>query len=598
MQETSTDRENLKKKNLNIFSHLIHRFIDIGKNRKRGDIILREDKGRYFLELDGKAVYSKYSPDKEAARLIKEANLEKADVCVFFGLGGGYHVEEFLNRNRTADAIIIEPLFENLYEIAGLRDFSFLMQGERVSFFTYDMLDEKSFFSVILSYPDSGIYFFSLNAYKNYYQDKYKHIFNLTERIKKARNTNRNTAKKFGRRWIRNTLRNLPLFIDAHGLELLSGRLAYPAILLGAGPSLDLLSPHISMLRERTFIIATDTSIRWCRQNGVIPDIVITVDPQYWNSRHLDYVDKSNCLLVTDPAVYPSVLHKEGLSALFINSALPLVSFFSRWTGFKMSLAAGGSVTTSAWDLARLCGADIIMMAGVDLGFPQRRLYYKGALVEEYSLVKSSRLRSPHDNIIPVYFDAGLRREKCDTGYTYTNSRMEVYKTWFEIEVGKTVFPRTVRISKGGVDIKGIEYISPPEMSNLPYIRDNIDNILKDIRDAALIKKNMQKSSQVFYILKELIQDISDKAQKGLEITRDINITQDTFTKIEAIIFDIKRNPVFPLINLLIQDVVDNLIDARTEDSVIKNYAVILKAIEDSTHIYMEEIDYVSPLYK
>jgi hypothetical protein len=189
------------------------------------------------------------------------------------------------------------------------------------------------------------------------------------------------TLGKFGKRWVRNLSRNMSAIRDLPGISRLTGLAAgdghefasnggngageaLPVFLAAAGPGLDGAGPLLPDIRRRCVVVAVDTSLRFLLRYGVEPDFVLVVDPQFWNSRHLDRcAGGERTRLIAESAVYPPVLRMPFKATYLCGSLFPLGSFIEQQVDPKGLLGAGGSVATTAWDFARVLGAKEIWIA-------------------------------------------------------------------------------------------------------------------------------------------------------------------------------------------------------------------------------------------
>jgi hypothetical protein len=198
------------------------------------------------------------------------------------------------------------------------------------------------------------------------------------------------TLAKLGRRYIRNALRNLPLIPRCHPLQQLDFGSA-PALVLGAGPSLDTLLDSLqsrfggplNLPEQRPFrIICVDTCLTALRERGITPDLAVILESQHWNLA--DFIGLSGqqgcgqqgCLWNVPAALDLSALPR---SAHVLSGGLFL--FFTPWTTlniFGRLEAAGllpprlpplGSVGLSAAAIARQLTRGAIITAGLDFSF-------------------------------------------------------------------------------------------------------------------------------------------------------------------------------------------------------------------------------------
>ena len=301
------------------------------------------------------------------------------------------------------------------------------------------------------------------------------------------REVNLNTLRRFGRLWVRNLLENLGLFLRTPGAARLEGLLAgLPVLLLAAGPSLEPVLARLHELAPRLVLVAVDTSYALCRRAGVEPDFLVTVDPQYWNSRHLDRVGFGKTILVSEPSANPRTFRLPGLGAVyFVSSFFPIGRLLEELTGPKGRVGAGGSVATTAWDLTRLMGASVIYLAGLDLGYPGRRTHCRGAFFEERSHSLSWRFSPAEQHGQQALTAVGAFPVRANSGgTTLTDRRLVIYKWWFENQLQQHHTPG-FSLSPDGVRIAGLEYRPLENLLALPVLRERFTERLDAARSWA-----------------------------------------------------------------------------------------------------------------
>jgi hypothetical protein len=264
------------------------------------------------------------------------------------------------------------------------------------------------------------------------------------------------------------------------GVARLEGRFSgLPALVLAAGPSLDEALPRLQELKERCLLIAVDTSLRSLLREGIEPDFLVVVDPQYWNWRHLEGLSSPSSLLVSESASWPAVFRFGCRAAFLCSSLFPLGRAIEARTGAKGKLGAGGSVTTTAWDLGRLLGAAPLYMAGLDLGFPRGATHARASLFEQRAISGGRRLAPAETSHAAALFSGGpMWAPANDGGKIRTDKRMTLYSWWFESRLCHAEAPRTLNLSSHGLAIPGMGLASLDEILALPPRRAEIDAIL------------------------------------------------------------------------------------------------------------------------
>ncbi|MCL2601177.1 MAG: DUF115 domain-containing protein [Treponema sp.] len=310
----------------------------------------------------------------------------------------------------------------------------------------------------------------------------------VEERIKtwnSRTNVNRATQKRFGKRWVCNLARNLTAVRDIPGISLLQGILkgrGIPVFLAAAGPTLDASADILGEIAKRCLTVAVDTSLRFLVSRRAPPDFAVSVDPQYWNFRHLDRTPAPNTCLVTESAVYPPVLRHQFRMSFLYRSFFPLGQFVEEKVDPKGELAAGGSVATSAWDFIRHLGAESVWIAGLDLSFPELKTHFRGAAFEEKSHTESRRF-SPAEtwNFRALRDGQPFLAKRQGGGTVLTDKRLSLYAAWFENHFSRFPDVKNYSLHGEGLAIPGIETAAVRDILTLPERRREIDLLLEEV---------------------------------------------------------------------------------------------------------------------
>jgi hypothetical protein len=348
------------------------------------------------------------------------------------------------------------------------------------------------------------------------------------------------TLKRFGRRWVRNLSRNLTAIRDYPGISALKGIAAdlhtgIPVFLAAAGPSLDKTAPLLRDIYRRCIVVAVDTNLRFFADNGVQPDFVLTVDPQFWNSRHLDRCVCERTVLIAESAVYPPVLHLPFRKIFLCGSLFPFGAFIEKRTCPKGSLGAGGSVATSAWDFARSLASDAdpggqdIWIAGLDLAFPDLKTHFRGARFEERSLSQTGRFSPVETWVVRALRDGiPFKARSAAGGQVFTDRRLSLYAAWFENQFAQHGKVRNFALFQEGLAIMGLQAAGVEKFLALPDRRDEIDRRLEavyskidaDFFDPEEKLKRSQRYEDAVSALIRGLENIRKTAEEGAAITQ------------------------------------------------------------------------------
>jgi hypothetical protein len=143
------------------------------------------------------------------------------------------------------------------------------------------------------------------------------------------------------------------------------------AFILATGPS---LQQHLARLAKenrspnRPLFICVDTAYVPLRKNGIVPDIVVSID-HLISTRHLPPDESANIALVYLPRQDAAMLQAWKGPRYVGYSASPVFQRVRQQVP-KASLHVGGSVIHPAIDLAVKMGAGRITLFGADFAFP------------------------------------------------------------------------------------------------------------------------------------------------------------------------------------------------------------------------------------
>ncbi len=483
----------------------------------------RSRNGDWTMQLASRWVHSRFNPRQEAVKRYQRlSEQEQGDGFVLVGIGLGY----FLN---ALGATRREPVVAVVFSPDLLRAALSIRPAEWWRSVGPDRIVPAWLPGVIpVVLRDLGItnpIIVPLDAVTAYADEPARRVLDTLHYARERNEVNRNTLRRFGKLWVRNGIRNLAVNGALPGIERLEGVAAeLPALVCGAGPTLDALRDTINELATRHVIIAVDTAVSVLQRWGISPHVAVVSDPQYWNSRHLDRVTLKETLLVAEPATHPRSFRLWRGPVLISASLFPLGMFFDTRHGRARKLGAGGSVATSAWDLARLLGARDIALAGVDLAFPDNQTHCADSFFE-------NRLRNHADRLSPAEHGMTRYLQGADPqpvpaaggGTVMSDRRMAIYRSWFTEQVHRFPEISTVVLSPAGSAITGISLETPIQrIARLPDISDRLDLVAGEIhRHATPIPARPARAPMVHAEAQTVLSDLRAEIVRIMEIATE-----------------------------------------------------------------------------
>ncbi|MDR1625020.1 MAG: DUF115 domain-containing protein [Spirochaetia bacterium] len=441
--------------------------------------------GQVSATLDGVYVHSGFSPEKEAARLIQSLSPQAPRTLVVYGFGLGYHIEAFFAACPEGRAIVVEPDAAFFHAALKLRDFTCLFR--RGGFRLLLAADPEALVQGLHECGEEAPQVLRLRPVYARNENYYKKADAVLARLASRRDINMNTLKRFGRLWVRNLARNMALIGSCPGICHIGGMFAgFPVLVAAAGPGLDAVLPRLAEIRKRCLLVAVDTSYAACLRSQAEPDFVVVVDPQYWNTRHLDRARQGKAILISESSTHPRIFRLLPGKTFLGGSIFPLGRYLEEATQPKGKLGAGGSVSTSAWDFARLIGGSPIIMAGLDLGFPSKNTHYRGSFFEDRMFSLSGRLWPGETQSCRYLYDGSPRMVPDNSGgEVLSDMRMLIYIWWFELQAKRYPAVKTLTLSAQGAKVGGIAPAALGEVLALPERRGEIDARIAALRGCA-----------------------------------------------------------------------------------------------------------------
>ncbi|MDR1507234.1 MAG: DUF115 domain-containing protein [Treponema sp.] len=280
------------------------------------------------------------------------------------------------------------------------------------------------------------------------------------------------TLVKLGRRYARNTIRNLSALCQSRELPGFFNE-SDPVLVLGAGPSLDgflnALAERVSSRnREVTVpgklpfrIICVDTCIPVLLERGIRPDLAVVLESQFWNVR--DFIGGRNSRIPAafDLSAYPATTGLLGGETFF---------FLTPWTGLALLGRIAecfplpvfpplGSVGLTAVALAKKLTKGPILAAGMDFSFTLDATHARGSPGHAASLQNQNRFRGLIN--AEAAFRKGVFQTVSKTGVTvFSNPAMRTYRNLFQEEFSKD---KNIHDIRGTGLPLGLAALSAPE---------------------------------------------------------------------------------------------------------------------------------------
>lgn len=372
------------------------------------------------------------------------------------------------------------------------------------------------------TFSDSRIY--SLPGYDVLYYDEIKEFEKKCIRKMEYLQINNNSIIVMNEKSNYNIIMNMQFYKESTDVLRIKEQLdkdgvceKVPAIIVAAGPSLDKNIKYLSAAKGKACIIAVDSAIRMLLMNNIIPDMLVTLDPN--KERILFEDDRVNDMYICY-SVYGThdVIKKNRKKKILYNSMSYMYNMLMDMGVKTGILDTGGSVANSAFSIARYIGFKNIIIIGQDLAFTDNK---------------------KHASV--VYDDGGIN-EKEKAKYTtiegidgtemLTYMNFKVYRDWYENYLEQDKDLNMINATEGGAMIHGAVNMRLEDAIN-QYCKEYVD--IKKYIDASEIllpeDKYIVFKEEVYKSIQNL-DKIRNCAIKCDEIYNQISKQEDSSKKL------------------------------------------------------------------
>lgn len=443
----------LKKNNSVLVEKLIN---NVEKMSVISEVVNVADKNVLAVVKNGEYVQldSLYDSNMPVKILINNlvSNMVLDAKLVMFGLGNGMYARCFLESTSVDHQIfVLEPSMDIFCSVLEVFDLTDIFKDKR---FHIEVLDGvsatsyRSYFNSLFVYTD--IYTIKHTVYTNYQLLFPEHVNCWIEQLQytlSIMGSERKLYEDFGERFVVNNYASFPYVIRSKSLRKLADNMPkdIPAILVSAGPSLGRNVNELKKAKGKSLIIAVEAAVNPLIKNGIMPDIMVSVDPTK-GEEYIREKGASEIPLVSGMNCCADLTTAHKGEKIYVSDLNPFVEkFFIETCGRLPQLLTGGSVSNNAFHFAYLLGCKRIILVGQDLAYTEEKSHAEGSVRGRETLSKKKDI----EETVDIY------------GKPILTSRLFIwFKTWFEDFIAKHSDIHVIDATEGGIMIKGTEVMN------------------------------------------------------------------------------------------------------------------------------------------
>ena len=165
-----------------------------------------------------------------------------------------------------------------------------------------------------------------------------------------------------------NSWENLPVLKTHPWVDCLYTMPRVPALVIGAGPSLNAQADLLRQAAGKCLMIAADAAVPYLNSIGVVPHLAISADPQQHVARYYPEGISPRTVVVYDPRVSPVVLESTKQHAhVAVCLGNHLMTMLGQFLHPFRRLKSWGTVVSGALAVAHAMGCEPIVLVGNEL---------------------------------------------------------------------------------------------------------------------------------------------------------------------------------------------------------------------------------------
>lgn len=344
---------------------------------------------KYSIKNESKLLHSSYNPIREAQQMIDKYYFPGCENYIVIGMGFGYHINELMSRAPEAMIHIIEMNLE-IYKLAMASiDLTEIINNDKVIIHpVYHPEEIGKILSELSAQQNMKIIIHepSLSALKPKYL-KVKML--LEEFVLKY-----NTIDIYTEQMELNFYENIKRY-DKKVDDLFNKHKNLPIFIVAAGPSLDKNIKTLQKIGDKGVILSVGRAIKPLLEAEVNINYVIVSEPSpRLYGMQLEGVKLICPIIVLSTCDQNVIRNYKGTSYIAFQKGFRLAEDYAI-TNHCTTIETGGSVATTALDIAIRMGGNPIVFVGQDLAFTDNKTH--ASYTYSQKVMTTNKLRTIKD---------------------------------------------------------------------------------------------------------------------------------------------------------------------------------------------------------
>lgn len=471
-------------------------------------------------------LHSKYDPKAEAKRFIENQTGIEADKHVFFyGLGLGYHVEEFVKKFPEVPFTIYEPKAEIFNQYLSVKAFADIDTKSLENVYVVSHLNENtSNLTHFVRHVDKEVLIIVLPSYERVFSEEVKLFTSQFLDAVFLQKMTLQAALEFSKLATINSIMNLPKACATANILHVRNRerifAGKPAILVAAGPSLDDELENIRQIKENglAYVFSVGSAINSLIKNDIYPDAAFTYDGSRENKKvFAKIIDEQirNIPLVYGTTVgFETIQDYPGQMLHFFVSRDTITPYYlSRMDGIENEMIQGfKTISTITLQVLYKLGFNPIVMVGQNFAYGKERGYASG--IDYVGEVTDRQIKN------------AIKIKDVEGNEVLTSPGWKTMKTEMEEAIRSFNNVEIINTTKHGANIEGARYfplkqviqekLTEPKIVTDEWLQHGCEEYDNDFinKRANEMSESIEGLQKIFKSFKEILGEMDQSVKK------------------------------------------------------------------------------------
>lgn len=469
-----------------LFKQNLERFAEFSPDEAKKITILNDPSYKFFdnengelnLKVNEEPIYSTQSIKEEALNWLSHLNLKNSKVLYVFGVGlGAYYdaCKEWLKEDFTRFLIFIETDPKIISCLFQTEQANKLLHDPQVRIHYVEKeapFDGSALDSLTTAFLFDPYVLSALNFYKQKFAKDFEHLGIQMSHTLYSKQGMSGEFLTGSAAFFLNFYENLKKLPESYlGDKLFNQFKDIPAIICGAGPSLEKNIQLLKTLGDRALIIAGGTSINALNSYDVFPHLTVGVDPNPTQLMRLLGNNAYETPFFYRNRIFPEALNLQSGEKLYVTGTggYEIPKLFEKRFGIEDNdpIDEGYNVINLSVSIAKALGCNPIILCGMDLAYTNNQSYLaKIKFHALHNFKKTFITKGPQDE--PIGFK-DMYGQPTTTLWKWVNEA-----SWYTHFAKCNPHLKLINATEGGIGFPDIEGMSLDDVSK-KYLEKSYD---------------------------------------------------------------------------------------------------------------------------